>query len=735
MITSINVKQVATFDDTGIEIANCQKVNFIYGANGSGKTTISSFLDKQEDPKYHACSVQWDSKGPLPILVYNKSFREKNFGKADIAGIFTLGEATKEQISAIEKKKEELEKLKDQASQKKITISKQEEIRATKDNEFQELVWKEILKKNESTFREAFTGCLNKKQAFKEKLLQAYSGNNQVIPDRDELVKNSMVLFGSTPVRLEILPFIDGSELTKIENDAIWSKKIIGKQDVNIAKLIQTLNIGDWVNEGRKFIKDDGVCPFCQQKTITDKFRSELEDYFSGEYEEDTKHLANLQTTYNLLVEKISHYLAEIESSEKSNPHSQLDINAVSQSSSALINLLNANQILISQKLKEPSRIIKLTTSTSLLSELSRFIREANAKIAKNNKLVENYTSERASLISNIWSLLINENKALIDSYMRNDSGLLKGINELTGQLKKLNEDIRKLSAEIIEDSKNVTSVQPSVDEMNKILSSYDFNGFRIVPSNTKNHYQIQREDGTLANDTLSEGEITFITFLYYLQLVKGGTSTDNITDNRVVVVDDPISSLDSNVLFVVSSLLKKIIESIKADEGNIKQIFIFTHNVYFHKEASFINGRIKENKDTYYWVLKKVSNKSSVKCYDIKNPISTSYELLWRELKENSNASSITIQNIMRRIIENYFKILGGYGDEDLIEKFPEQDREICRSLLCWINDGSHCIPDNLYVDSHDDTSEKFFKVFKNIFKNTGHEQHYEMMMNSIGA
>lgn len=67
MITSINVKQVATFDDTGIEIANCQKVNFIYGANGSGKTTISSFLDKQEDPKYHACSVQWDSKGPFPF--------------------------------------------------------------------------------------------------------------------------------------------------------------------------------------------------------------------------------------------------------------------------------------------------------------------------------------------------------------------------------------------------------------------------------------------------------------------------------------------------------------------------------------------------------------------------------------------------------------------------------------------------------------------------------------------
>lgn len=735
MITSISVKQVATCNEDGIEISDCQKVNFIYGANGSGKTTISSFLNDQEDPKYHSCSVQWDDKGPLPILVYNKSFREKNFGKADIAGIFTLGEATKEQIAAIEIKRKELEKLKDQASQKQQTISKQEETRIAKDSEFQELVWREILKKNELTFKEAFAGCLNKKQAFKERLLKVYADDKGSAPDRDKLVKNSTVLFGSNPVRMDLLPVIDASEFSKIESEKIFSKKIIGKQDVDIAKLIQTLNIGDWVNEGRKFIKDDDTCPFCQQKTITDRFRSELEDYFSGEYEEDSKHLADLQNKYNMLVEKISQFFSKIESNEKINSNTQLDINTFSQNLSALINLLNANQILVSQKLKEPSRAINITSSNTLLEKLLQLIREANDKISKNNKLVENYTTERATLISDIWSLLISENKTLIDNFIRSDSGLLKGINELKGQFKKINDDIRNLSTKIIEDSKNVTSVQPSVDEMNRILASYDFNGFRIVPSSTKNHYQIQREDGTIANDTLSEGEITFITFLYYLQLVKGGTSTENITDNRVLVVDDPISSLDSNILFVVSSLLKEIIEHIKKGEGNIKQIFIFTHNVYFHKETSFINGRVHENKDTYYWILKKSANKTSIIGYTTKNPISTSYELLWRELKENSGVSNITIQNTMRRIIENYFKILGGYGDEDLIEKFPEQDREICRSLICWINDGSHCIPDDLYVDSQDDTSERYFKVFKDIFTYTGHEQHYEMMMNSVNT
>ena len=37
-----------------------------------------------------------------------------------------------------------------------------------------------------------------------------------------------------------------------------------------------------------------------------------------------------------------------------------------------------------------------------------------------------------------------------------------------------------------------------------------------------------------------------------------------------------------------------------------------------------------------------------------------------------------------MRRIIENYFRILGNYGDNELIGMFTEQEeQDICRSLL----------------------------------------------------
>ena len=46
--------------------------------------------------------------------------------------------------------------------------------------------------------------------------------------------------------------------------------------------------------------------------------------------------------------------------------------------------------------------------------------------------------------------------------------------------------------------------------------------------------------------------------------------------------------------------------KEIKSDEGNIKQLMILTHNVYFHKEASFIDGRNSKNNNTHFWILRK---------------------------------------------------------------------------------------------------------------------------------
>lgn len=92
MIKKITMRNCATYDENGIELSDCSKVNFIYGSNGSGKSTISNYFQDITEPKYADCTVEWEFNQPLEVLVYNRHFKESNFS-GDIDGIFTLGKA------------------------------------------------------------------------------------------------------------------------------------------------------------------------------------------------------------------------------------------------------------------------------------------------------------------------------------------------------------------------------------------------------------------------------------------------------------------------------------------------------------------------------------------------------------------------------------------------------------------------------------------------------------------
>jgi len=83
-----------------------------------------------------------------------------------------------------------------------------------------------------------------------------------------------------------------------------------------------------------------------------------------------------------------------------------------------------------------------------------------------------------------------------------------------------------------------------------------------------------------------------------------------------------------------------------------------------------------------------------------------------------------------MRRILENYFKILGGRRIEDLVKNFEGKEKAICNSLISWTHDGSHCISDDLYAMTSDSIVDRYQKVFFKIFKAENHLAHYEMMM-----
>jgi wobble nucleotide-excising tRNase len=87
-------------------------------------------------------------------------------------------------------------------------------------------------------------------------------------------------------------------------------------------------------------------------------------------------------------------------------------------------------------------------------------------------------------------------------------------------------------------------------------------------------------------------------------------------------------------------------------------------------------------------------------------------------------------IQNTLRRILENYFKILGGVDPDKICGMFEGKEKLICNSLFSWVNDGSHFAHDDLYVSIDSSMVDTYLKVFREIFKKSDHLAHYKMMM-----
>lgn len=366
-----------------------------------------------------------------------------------------------------------------------------------------------------------------------------------------------------------------------------------------------------------------------------------------------------------------------------------------------------------------------------MLDVIIKIVEDANAAIQKHNSMVSNLETERTLLTGQVWRYLLDhEIKSDLVAFTNQKKGLETGIGNLEKQIEEKTKEQQKKAQEIRALEKDTTSIQPTIDAINALLQSFGFTGFALAKSNRERFYKIQRPDGSDAKETLSEGEKNFITFLYFYHLLKGSENESGMTSDRVVVFDDPVSSLDSDILFIVSNLIKGVFDEVRVGGGTIKQVFVLTHNVYFHKEVSFhpkrrADGRLK---DETFWTVRKSNQESKIRRHET-NPIKTSYELLWIEVR-NPDRDNLAIQNTLRRILENYYKILGNVDPDAICAHFEGKEKLICRSLFSWVNDGSHFAHDSLYVSIDDSMVESYLSVFKRIFDKTGHMAHYNMMM-----
>lgn len=666
-------------------------------------------------------------------MVYNNDFITSNFTDSkELQGVFTLGKAEQAQLDRL-KDLQEVRKRHEKLIAKSTIMLEGEDGKHGKNGELVYLEAKLVARcweqktKHDELLKGAFSGLRNNKEAFKSRMLQEYETNTSSLIDLAGLQERALILYGAQPVKMSLVPNLDLTRLIAFESSPILAKKVIGKEDVNVSAIIQRLGNSDWIRQGMRFLEHtDDQCPFCQQ-VIPRNFEQDLAEYFDETFEADSKAVSTLRTNYFQVADETLAQARALLSADCTH----LDKDKISLEIQALEALVLVNKDRMEKKVSSPSTKIEFEGVDDIQNGFAEIISAANVKVTEHNRLVASFTAEQSKLTGEVWKYLVEtELKSTLTDYSSEKSQLKSAIESISLTRDKAKQNVAAGQVDIDQIETELTSVKPTVIAINKILKNFGFRSFSLDPACLGNSYKLIRSDGKDAKQTLSEGEKSFVTFLYFYHLLRGSITTSGITSDRIVVIDDPVSSLDSDVLFIVSSLIKELFATVRKKDSHLKQIFVLTHNVHFHKEITYDQRRKAEASlsDETFWIVRKPADYSTVE-FHTTNPIRTSYQLLWAELKKFP-APALTLQNTMRRILENYFKILGGVDTYHLVGSFEGIEKVQCQSLISWVNDGSHYAPDELYVAIGDAMAASYQKIFFRIFKVTEHTAHYRMMM-----
>lgn len=724
MITKIEIAKCASYPET-VQVIEPLACNYLFGFNGSGKSTVARLIKDESHPDFDCSSVKWQNNNPLEVQVYNRDFIRENYDDCDdLKGVFTLGKGAKDAKAQIAEKKRQEGLLVSEIGRLEVALEAAQAGLLQAEQSTEKAFW-ETVTPRKSVFSGAFAGGqLAGMKAFMEEVLRQRS-NTSELKELAYLQDKAKVVFAASADPLPPLPPIGVSALVGYEQEPLLKTKIIASGDVPIAALIEKMNNSDWLRQGRRFIEhSEGKCPYCQQD-LPDDLEAQMDVVFSAEFTRLSNEFEAFVGKYQRAVQDVRDVCELVLAA--ANPY--LDEVAFRSRLSALELAISTNLASLKEKQDEPSRVAELGTLAGVLEEMQALVTSACQKTDDYNKTVADLDNQKNLLTKQIWRYLVAvELKPLLDKYDADKKAKTDEIVATEGSLTRAKGEREVLVRDMKALQEQVTDVGKVLNDINRLLKSFGFTGFSLSPTKDGKGYEIIRGNGTPAKENLSEGERSFITFLYFYHLIDGSLNSDAAMNNKVVVFDDPVSSMDSEVLFIVSTLIRETCEKVSDPKSHIKQVFVLTHNVYFHNEVSF--KRTKKARDAY-WIVRKPAETTQVIPFGADNPVKSSYQLLWDEIGVEK-PSPATVQNNVRRILEYYFQFNGSTDIKKVADKFADDDpdKKTVLSMVSWLHAGSHTVADDItYSLIDDDTVAKYLVVFRRVFDVEGHINHYGMM------
>lgn len=710
---AINIKKIKSFKafcglDT-IEMGEFKHYNVIFGNNGCGKTSLTRAFEllipkNKHIEKYRTIStaespsIEFECKDgsytiepnsnikepSFKVEIYNSDFLHDNapfnseFGlkKLDDGTIIlegsVLGEETKE-INQLKDFKEKVEKR-----QKKIeyensaeTLSAKQESAIKKYNEEIEKIRKEVTSKTIPITLDEIK-INNICEVSKDKFKVQEDALTNLKKDFDEL-NEAMKKFDD----LKEMELPKDYQTIKDKLESLFSfdiDKEAGQVSEKIKEHISKVG-REFIEKGIELQKEmlDNACPFCTQE-ITNNIIQAYTSYFNKRIEQFNQDSLEVSGTLKKILEQWN--IKEIlQSFERFEPFMKKDFSKNKESLEKALEQIKAlleelqKEVDKKEGAKNEKKFQKIDKELLEIQEnIQQCVGEAreilNQKKEQKKKLEKLKTKLKEARIK----------KAKHDSYDWQKSKeeaerkllvLDRGHKRLKCLLEKIDNKLKELY-----DQK-----RPDIEIINNYLKALNLPKYSL-----NKDYRIVLNSDALENSEakmiLSDGEKTTLAFAYFLARLKLFYKKEDLK-NLVVVIDDPISSLDEQRIYNTTCFVAKINQELAreklSNEKDKAQVFVLTHNHTFMARLINMVGK----KHARYFQLERHQGQLKIVCKDKFNGyFDTFYLLLFREVYEfakkekvqdNCN-EAINYGNKVRILLESFLKI--NFIDSFLTEK-----------------------------------------------------------------
>jgi len=721
MISKIVLNGVASYKKEAV-LDTDKKVNLLYGLNGTGKSTFSEFLYNQIGARFSQCRIEGLEENDT-VLVYNQKFVQDTFYEREgIHGIFTLSKGNADAQKVIDTTSDEVKKLIEQKRKIEEKMTKDEDKYIDEIEKYMKQVWK--IKKKYTKGDRALEFCLdglkgNKDTLFKH-IISLEKPEGELDYSVDDLMKEAQQLKGEAQIRQPLSKVLINVE--DIEQSELLSKVIVGNKNSSVASLIEMLGNSDWVNTGIKYVHIDGekgVCPFCQQKTITQNFLEQINAYFDESYNRDKFQIEQMISRYDEEIKKATDFFNAIKD-DSFLEKNKVEIESLSAN---LISVLEQNLNTLREKAKTPSIQVSLQSISKIIESINSIIKNANNEITLYNQRIADIKGSKSKIKDRFWKLMRQKYNSVIELYATNEKSYEQSVKNARKELQTKTSEINTNTALIEENRKKTVNIDEAVENIKNGLIDIGITDFTIEKySEEEALYRLKREDSDEdVFKTLSEGEKMVISFLYFIELCKGESTAERGSNKKIVVIDDPISSLSHIYVFNIGRLIHE--EFLMTEKYD--QLFILTHSLYFFYELT--NTKHKDRKETQK-LFRICKNTESSYFEDMKyEDIQNDYQAYWHIIKDKKQAPAL-IANCMRNVIEYFFNFV---EKQDFNQVFQKKElREIrYKAFNRYMNRESHSIGQNIF-DIKEFDYDSFREAFKKVFETEGYIEHFNKMM-----